>query len=160
MKYDIILDEYRTAKNSDERNSALRSLGYAQQPDLVSRTLRLALSEEVKDQDIYIPLGALRGHVYGMDALWEWLQENWVALDEKLPPGLSMLGSVVSICTSGFTKQERIDDINRFFRDRDTKGFDQNLAQSLDVIRTKASWVGRDDQDVIDWLKANGYLGK
>ena len=118
------------------------------------------MSDEVKDQDVYLPLSALRSHVYGMNSLWEWLQENWVGLNEKLPPSLSMLGSVVSICTSGFTKQEQIDDINRFFRHRNTKGFDQNLAQSLDVIRTKASWVGRDDEDVTDWLKANGYLGK
>ncbi len=152
------MNEYRTAKNSDERNSALRALGYAQQPELVSRTLQLALSSEVKDQDIYLPLGALRSHPHGMKSLWQWLQDNWAILHAKLPPGLSMLGSVVSICTSGFTKQEHIEDINRFFKDHSTKGFDQNLAQSLDVIRTKASWVKRDEQDVADWLRKNKYL--
>lgn len=105
-----------------------------------------------------MPLGALRTHPHGMKSLWQWLQDHWSLLQVKLPPGLAMLGSVVSICTSGFTKQEHIDDIERFFKDRDTKGFDQNLAQSLDVIRTKASWVKRDEQDVTDWLRKNKYV--
>lgn len=160
LQYEVILNEYRTAKNSDERNSALRSLGYAEDPKLVSRTLQMALSEEVKDQDIYLPLGALRGHAVGAKALWQWLKDNWNSLQRKLPPGLSMLGSVVSMCTSAFTKQEDIDDINSFFKNHSTKGFDQNLAQSLDVIRTKKAWVQRDSEDLEGWLRKNGYLSE
>ncbi|KAI9812821.1 MAG: Aminopeptidase 2 mitochondrial [Thelocarpon impressellum] len=159
-EYDIILDEYRTAKNADERNTALRSLGRAKDAALIKRTLQLPLSDEVKEQDIYLPIGALRSHEAGIEALWQWLQENWTTLEKKLPPGLSMLGSVVQICTSSFTKQEQIDDITRFFKERSTKGFDQGLAQSLDAIKAKVSWLGRDKGDVEAWLKENGYLSE
>lgn len=159
-QYDVIVNEFRSAKNSDQRNSALRSLGYAEDEKLISRTLRLALSDEVKDQDIYLPLGALRGHPGGTKALFQWMKDNWDTLHAKLPPGLSMLGSVVSICTSGFTKPEQMDDIRRFFKERSTKGFDQNLAQSLDVIKAKGAWVKRDGDDLEGWLKSNGYLSR
>ena len=120
--------------------------------------MKLALSSEVKDQDIYLPLGNLRTHTTGINALWKWLQDNWSQIERRLPAGLSMLGSVVQICTSGFTKQEQIESIHMFFSAKNTKGFDQGLAQSLDSVRAKASWLDRDRDDVSAWLKENGYM--
>ncbi|KAI9671537.1 MAG: Aminopeptidase 2 mitochondrial [Caeruleum heppii] len=160
MQYDVILNEFRTAKNADERNTALRSLGRAKEEKLIKRTLELPLGEEVKEQDIYLPLGGLRTHVRGIEALWQWMMDNWDELVKRLPPGLSMLGSVVQICTSSFTQQAQKDDIVKFFKDRSTKGFDQGLAQSMDSVSAKISWLQRDKGDVESWLKENGYLSK
>ncbi|KAI9845477.1 MAG: Aminopeptidase 2 mitochondrial [Sclerophora amabilis] len=157
-EYDAILKEYRTAKNADERNTALRSLGRAKDPELIEKTLELALSSEVKDQDVYLPIGALRTHDAGIEALWKWLQDNWDILQKKLPPNLSMFSSVVQICTSSFTKPEQLEEINRYFKQRSTKGFDQGLAQSLDSVKAKISWLERDGEDVEQWIKQNGYL--
>ncbi len=153
-----MLNEYRTAKTSDERNTALRAVGRAKQPDLISKTLTLPLSDEVKGQDIYLPLGGLCTHKEGIQALWEWMKANWEELEKKLPPGLTMLGTVVSICTSSFTSSEQMKDIEKFFNSRKTKGFDQSLAQSMDAIGAKASWLDRDRADVEGWLKEHGYL--
>jgi aminopeptidase 2 len=157
-QFDAILNEFRTARTSDERNDALRSLGRAQSPELIKRTLTLPLGEEVKGQDIYLPLANLRTSKDGITALWGWMTGNWDLLQKKLPPGLSMLGSVVSMCTSAFTHQDHMDEINKFFSERSTKGFDQSVAQSLDAIRAKAMWIERDSQDVKEWLKVNNYL--
>lgn len=157
-EYDAILKEYRTAKNSDERNTALRSIGRAKKPELIQRTLTLPLSKEVKEQDLYLPMAGLRSHKEGIEALWVWVKENWHTIETKLPPGLSMLGSVVSLATSGFTSSEQLKDIDHFFSQRSTKGFDQSLAQSFDAIRAKEGWIKRDSEDVKAWLKANKYI--
>lgn len=157
-EYDAILKEYETAKSSDERNSALRSIGRAQDPELIQRTLAYALSKEVKDQDIYLPLAGLRAHKAGIEALWTWMKENWDVLKKKLPPSLTMLGSVVSMGTSGFTREDQLKDIEKFFDGQSTKGFDRNLAQSFDAIRAKQGWLQRDGEDVVEWLKENRYL--
>jgi aminopeptidase 2 len=90
--------------------------------------------------------------------LWAWFKENYDLLIKKLPPGLSMLGSVVSMCTSNFTSNEQALEVHDFFKDKDTKGFDRALAQSMDTIAAKASWLSRDKEDVQNWLKVNGYL--
>ncbi|KAF2759296.1 hypothetical protein EJ05DRAFT_438001 [Pseudovirgaria hyperparasitica] len=156
--YDLILNEYRTAGTSDERNTAMRVLGRAKSPELIKRTLTFPLSDEVKSQDIYLPLGGLRTHKEGIVALWSWVKENWDELEKKLPPGLTMLGSVVSICTSSFTSKEQMQDIEGFFAKKSTKGFDQSLAQSLDAVKAKAQWVERDGKDVKTWLAENKYL--
>jgi len=69
-----------------------------------------------------------------------------------------MLGSVVSISTSSFTKKEQAARIQEFYKTKSTKGFDQSLAQSLDAINAKANWIERDAADVKGWLEKKGYL--
>lgn len=86
------------------------------------------------------------------------MTENWDELQRKFPAGLSMLGSIVSVCTSSFTSQSSLDRIQNFFADKSTKGFDQSLAQSSDAIRAKDAWLGRDRDDVKEWVEA--YKGK
>lgn len=65
-----------------------------------------------------------------------------------------MLGTMVSICTSGLTSEKDLERVQKFFADRSTKGFDQGLAQSCDAIRAKSAWLSRDRQDVKDWVSA------
>jgi aminopeptidase 2 len=157
-QYDAILNETRNAATSDERNSALRALGRAKSPELIQRTLAMALSDEVKGQDIYLPIAALRSHAEGCHALWKWVKDNWEELERRLPPSLSMLSSVVAITTSGFTHREHIEDIQAFFESKSTKGFDMALSQSIDAISAKAAWLERDADDVKTWLQEHKYL--
>jgi aminopeptidase 2 len=157
-EYEVVLNEALTAKTSDERNTALRSLGRAKHPELIQRTLALSLSEHVKGQDIYLPISSLRSHLEGIKALFKWMNDSWAELEKRLPPSLSMLSSVVSICTSSFTHDEHIKDIEAFFAKKSTKGFDKALAQSCDAIRAKAAWIRRDAEDVKAWLKDQKYL--
>jgi aminopeptidase 2 len=156
-QYDKILNFYRATTNSDERNTCLRTLGRAKHPELIKRTLGLLFSADVKDQDVYLPIIGLRAHVEGIEALYEYMEANWATLYEKLPPGLSMLGHVVNIMTSGFTSQEQLDRVEKFFEPKNNNGYDQSLAQSTDAIRSKISWISRDREDVAGWIKANGY---
>ncbi|EHL00359.1 putative Aminopeptidase 2, mitochondrial [Glarea lozoyensis 74030] len=114
-EYDTILATYRESKNADERNTALRSLGRAKDPELIKRTIALPFSGEVKEQDVYLPISALRTHPEGIEALFSWMTENFEVLQQKFPAGLSMLGSIVSICTSSFTSQKDLDRVHKFF---------------------------------------------
>ncbi|KAI7255861.1 hypothetical protein KC335_g13611 [Hortaea werneckii] len=157
-EYNAIVKEYETAKNADERNTALRAIGRAKDPKLIQRTLAYSLSKEVKDQDIYLPLSGLRAHKEGVVAFWSWMKENWETLIKKLPPSLSMMGSVVTMGTSSFTKEHQLKDVEAFFKEKGTKGFERNLAQSKDAISAKIGWLERDAKDVEAWLKENRYL--
>ena len=158
-EYDVVLNEYRTAKDADEKNTALRSLGRAKGRKLLSRTVALPLTAEVKSQDVYAPLIGMRSDAEGINVLWEWMKENWPAIKEKCPPALTMLSTVVSVCTSSFTHKEHVEEIQGFFADKDRKGFEKKLEQSLDGVRAKASWLERDGEDVRAWLEKEGLLG-
>jgi len=104
-----------------------------------------------------MPTAGLRSHPEGVEALFTYMTENWDWLYEKFPPALPMLGTLVSIFTSSFTKKEQLERVEKFFEGKNTNGFDQSLAQSLDAIRSKISWIERDREDVAAWVKENGY---
>ena len=156
-EYNVILNEFRTAKTANERNTALQSLGRARDPALIKQTLELAMGDEVRSGDIYMPLGGLRTHAAGIQALWKAMQMNWETLIKRLPPSLSMLSSVVQLCTASFTHKDQMEEVQEFFSKRSTKGFDQGLAQSLEAIRAKSDWLERDGRDVEGWLRDNKY---
>lgn len=69
-----------------------------------------------------------------------------------------MLASVVQIVTNNFCSMEAVEEIEQFFEDKSTKGFNQGLAQSLDAVRAKANWIERDGQDVRAWLSERGFF--
>lgn len=48
---------------------------------------------------------------------------NWDELYKRLPPELSMLGSMVQIMTSSMTKPEQLAKVEEFFKDKKTNGF-------------------------------------
>lgn len=104
-----------------------------------------------------MPASGLRAHPDGIEALFSWMTTNWDLMHKRLPPGLSMLGTMVSIMTSGFTTSAQLSKLEAFFAEKDTRGYDQSLEQSKDSIRSKIAWVGRDRDDVLAWVKENGY---
>lgn len=104
-----------------------------------------------------MPISGLRTHTEGIEALYGFMTDNWEEITRRFPAGLSMLGSIVGMCTSGFSTQKDVERIQAFFADKTTKGFDQALAQSLDAIRAKAAWIERDREDVKSWVEA--YTG-
>ncbi|KAK7752709.1 Aminopeptidase 2 mitochondrial [Diatrype stigma] len=156
-EYEKMINFYRTSTNPDERNTALRSLGRAKDPALIQRSLDLILSGEVKSQDLYLPASGLRSHAEGIEALFSWLTEKWPEITKRLSGNPPILSSMVAICTGGFAKSEQLEKVEAFFKDIDTKSFDQSLAQSKDAIRSKISWLQRDGEDVATWVKENGY---
>lgn len=120
-EYDTIFNEYKTAKDADERNTALRSLGRVTGEALIKRSLTLPLSDDVKGQDVYMPIGGLRNTREGIIALWDYLQNNWEGLNKKCPASLGMLSNIVQICTSGFVSEEQLAEVRKWFGERSTK---------------------------------------
>lgn len=120
-EYNVVLDRFRNGATSDESTTALRCLGAAEDPALVKRTLDLASGNEVRNQDIYMPLGGLRGHATGIEARWNWLKENWDTVCKRFPAALDMLGIIVQIVTASFCKEEQMKDAQAFFSDKDTR---------------------------------------
>mmetsp|Transcript_525 Transcript_525/g.504 ORF Transcript_525/g.504 Transcript_525/m.504 type:complete len:953 (-) Transcript_525:676-3534(-) len=156
--FDQLFNIYKNPQSIEEKISALRSLGRFTDEGILDKVTGLLLKTDiVKAQDIYIPMQGLRSHRLGIEKLWDWLTKNWDEVYKLLPPGLSMLGSVVTLASCGFTKKEQKDKVESFFKSKNTKGFDQGLAQSIDMITAKGAWATRDSDAITEWLSSNGY---
>lgn len=68
-----------------------------------------------------MPIGGLRAHPEGIKLRWEWLCDNWAEIVKRLPPSLSLLSGVVGLCAGGFTREDQMQKVQNFFKDRDTK---------------------------------------
>ena len=156
--FDALLNEVRTNPDADARNTALRALGRAATPPLIARAVQLPLGPDVRNQDIYLPLMGLRAEPPGVDALWTWMTGNWAELKRRCPPGLTMLGTIVKVCTGEFATREQLAQVEKFFEGQDLAGFKMALEQSLDGVRARIGWVERDAGDVKAWLEKEGLL--
>ena len=120
-EYNVVVDRFRNAATSDESTTALRCLGATKEPALIQRTLDFANGNEVRNQDVYMPLGGLRGHAEGVEARWTWLKSNWDALYARFPPALGMFSNIVQICAAGLSTEAQLEDIRAFFAGKDTR---------------------------------------
>lgn len=157
-EFNELIKIYKNPQSMDEKIIALRSLGKFTNTEILNKVLKFLLDGTIRLQDMYIPMQGMRSSKIGIETLFSWLTENWNELFKLLPPGLSMLGSVVQVSTTGFTKMEQYEKVENFFKTKETKGFDKGLAQSLEIIKSKAYWIDRDGEDVSKWLANNGYL--
>ncbi|EGW35036.1 uncharacterized protein SPAPADRAFT_58170 [Spathaspora passalidarum NRRL Y-27907] len=156
--FDQLFNIYRNPQSVEEKIAALRAFGRFENDEVMEKVTGLLLQTDIiKQQDIYIPMQGLRAHRAGIEKLWAWLTVNWDRVYELLPPGLSMLGSIVTLATSGFTRPEQKKEVEEFFATKNTKGYDQGLAQSLDIITAKGKWAQREAESIYKWLEQNGY---
>lgn len=105
-----------------------------------------------------MPVGSLTGHADGIRALFGWLSQSWDDVYQRFPPSGLMLGTLVSSATSRFTTTEQLEEVERFFSDKDKTGYERSLEQSKDAVRSRMAWVERDSAAVSSWLQENGYL--
>ena len=157
-EFDVIYNEYKTTTDADERITALRSLGRVKSPELIKRVIALPLGGDVRAQDIYLPIMGLRSDPAGVEAAWQWLTSNWEELVRVCPPELSMLNTLVKLCTTEFTTEKQMQMVQDWFKDKDKTGFKMALEQSLDSIRVKLGWVNRDRKDVESFLQGERLL--
>lgn len=156
--FDAIWKSYLNAPTAGQKDQALRVIGGVEDAALIKRTLEYALGPDVKTQDLYKPISSMRSTSTGISIRWQWMKDNWTEIHKRLSTAGTLLGGVLQMTASSLCTEEQAQDVEDFFKDKDNKGYDMSLAQSLDAIRSKALWVKRDAADVEQWLQANGYL--
>lgn len=155
--FDKLLEIYKT-KPSVEGLTAVRSLGYIPDKEYRLKALDFTLDGTVRTQDVSYVLAPFASDPEAIDILWTWFTENWTKISEIYPASLGMLARVVAGASTGFSTKEQLKAFEDFFADKDTKGYDQTLANTKDRLKSYIAWTGRDSSDVQSWLSSHGYL--
>ncbi|CCE63312.1 hypothetical protein TPHA_0E02200 [Tetrapisispora phaffii CBS 4417] len=150
--YEFLLKVYKDSDDLNIQQSALMSLGYFKESDLLHKTISMLLTDDVLKQDIHILMSGIRSSPEGTYQLWEWLKLNWVDILKRYPVGSSSLGSIVKLCTIGFVSQEQYSQIKYFFKDKSVITYSKLLDQSLEMIIIKSTWRDR------DFMRLSNYL--
>lgn len=158
--------EWFTGKGIDAKEVCLASLGHVRDPEIISKSILpfncdmsppAPPSESVPSGDMHSLGGALSNNAIGRPLQWKYMQENWEKLTTKMANPV-VLDRFVKLTLQKFTHTKYIDEIDAFFKDKDTSAFDRTLEQVKDAIRGRAAYRERDAAVIKGWLGANGYL--
>ena len=155
--YKAVQEEYLTTTSIDGKETCLIALGKVQTADLVNNFLDFQFSDQVAIQDVHTGSVSLAANSKVRNELWKYIKENWTAVHKKLSANIVATDRYFKTTLSRFASHEIERDIAAFFKDKDTKGYDRGLVQVSDTVRANASYKERDEQLVLEWLKAHGY---
>lgn len=156
--FDFILNLGLAAgATEDEQESAFFGIGSVRDPQLIERALKLLLSNKIKQQNIHYPVAALAANPVARPMLWDFMQRNWERVTSEFGKNPTILSRMVQYSIGSFATTARHAEIEQFFKDKNTAGFERVLAQGLDKIRGNAAWVERDAGIVAEWLHTKGY---
>lgn len=155
--YQAVKDEYLNTTTIDGKEICLQALGRVQTTELVKDFLHFQLSDAVKVQDVHSGSIALAANPKARDALWQYIKDHWDVVHKKLSGNFVVLDRYLKNSLQKFASYEKEKEISRFFQDKDTKGFDRGLVQVSDTVLGNANYKARDEELVLQWLRAHGY---
>ena len=142
---------YKDSSLQEEKVRLLMGLTQFRSRELLSQTLDRALSEDVRAQDAPYPILGTGMNAYGRDLAWDFLKENWDEIDRRYGEGGFMIMRLVSF-TSGFTSEEKRQDVEQFFADHPAPAAERSIQQSLERIRLNIAWLDRNRSELAAWF--------
>jgi alanyl aminopeptidase len=130
---EAILDHLKTERSAVVRSRLLSALNRSRDPAIAARVRSLALSPDLRVNEVpTVAYGAVREPT-NLEAGWEWFKANFDAIVERTPP--AGRGDLAGIGGRFCTKALR-DDYKRFFDGRIDKltGGPRTMAQVLEQI--------------------------
>lgn len=152
---DAVMKEYLSTTTVDGREICLSALGRVRKSELIQKVLDFMLSDKVKTQDKHTPAISLASNHKARRALWEYIKAHWDTIYKQLSGNMVVLDRFVKNTLNKFASQDILDDIERFFKDKDNSGYERGLQIVSDSVGGNISWVNRDKDAVAKWLKEN-----
>ncbi len=139
--YDLCVERFKTAQTPQEEQRYLYALAAFRQPELLQRTLRMAVSGEVRTQDAPFLVRSLLMNVDGRELAWSFVKEHWDRM-ERLYPSQSglrrMCEGVIGLATPALEA-----DVRAFFTSRGISLGGRTLEQYLEQLRIAVSFRER-----------------
>lgn len=140
--YEKMLKLYRTSVTQEEKLRFLGALCSFKNKKLLYRTLRFSQSNEVRSQNMHVPIMRVSANPNGKYILWPWIKQNWPKLKLKVGVGSPLLNRIVS-SISGVVDASKEKEVRAFFKKNPTPGIEMTLDQTLERIRIHSRLVKR-----------------
>jgi tricorn protease interacting factor F2/3 len=138
--YDKMLELYLKEKSQEERRRFLIAMCGFKDKGLSNKALDLALSKEVRPQDIFLPPMGVSSNPYGRNLVWKWVKENWKEIKSKSGAAKNILNTIVESAEYSSDKDTE-DDMTGFFKKNPTPEIKMALVQTLESIRINRKFL-------------------
>jgi len=138
-----LIEHYKKAKVQEEKRRFLSALGNFQQPEILDKTLKFAMSPDVRSQDLFIPVQRTAGNPYGRQLIFPWIKANWKELKKRYAGGSTQLLTRIIDALSVLADLQKEKEIKQFFAKNPAAGTEMTVEQTLEVIRIHAKFLQR-----------------
>jgi hypothetical protein len=111
----------------------------------------------VPPQDAHSVAHSLANNNESRIVFWEYTKAKWERIHARLSVSNIVMDRWVKMGLTNYSDFEIGQDIQKFFADKDTKAYERSLVIVSDTIKGNAKYKQRDEQLVLEWLKAHGY---
>ncbi|KAH9070829.1 leucyl aminopeptidase [Lactarius deliciosus] len=137
--YDAVLKLFENPKTPSIEVATIRGLTSPIDATLQARTFDLILSK-VGNQDLLYFFRGFSTNTEALYALREFFEANYHSINKRLETTF-LMKYVIQTVYSGFGKEDDRVKAEAFFKDKDTRKYNQALAQALDGISAKAALI-------------------
>ena len=156
--FDAVLKRYAAATSGEKRELCLTARGRVQDAALVREFLAFQMGEQVAMQDAHAGAAALALNASARPELWAWTKENWGQVEAKLAGNAVALDRWVRVSLKHFATRQVLEEMEAFFKTKDTKAFERSLVQVFDAVKGNAAYFERDEKLLLEYLEAHGYV--
>jgi aminopeptidase N len=156
-EYDAIKAEFKKTTSVDGKEICLQALGRSSEPNNAWDLLSFVTSEEVPAQDAHSAVIAVSNNNDTRFVVWEYTQQNWDRIFKRLSVTGVIIDRWIKMGLPKFSDLEVRDQIDAFFKDKETGQFSRSLVIVHDTITGNAKYKERDELQLLEWLKAHGY---
>jgi hypothetical protein len=150
--YDRMLARMRSSSDPSERQRFLNALGRFTDPALITRTIDLAFSDEVRSQDAPGLFRVLLSNPSARQTTWETMKARWPELEHRFGVFQGIAGIVES--TKVFCDSTAREDVKRFFEQHKMLAAERSLRQSLESIDACIALKARTEESLREFLKS------
>ncbi len=148
--YARVAEALRTAKSPEEVSNFVTALSAFSEPELVGRTLVLAVSPQVRSQDSPFVLVALIKNPATRRQSWAWIKEHWPDVQARFTMSS---GSRVVAATGWFCDSADRDDVQSFFASHKVESSERTLSIALRRIDACVELRADQQSDLAAWLE-------
>lgn len=148
--FDRVLRVYEETSMQEERLQALRALSAAADASLLRRAWDFALSDKVRGQDVFIGITNLIDNRHGANMAWQLIKENWDTFVRRFGSSFQ-LGRMIKSFTT-FSSIDKANELETFFKTHPAPAAERAVQQTLETIRSQASWLQRDEAAIRSFL--------
>ncbi|KAL1672234.1 hypothetical protein EV122DRAFT_284153 [Schizophyllum commune] len=149
-EFDKMKQVLKDPKTPTFRAAAISALCSTRDPELLEETKHYVL-DEARDGDMPPFFRGLQGNPAARRMLVLLLKDNYDAIYKRFE-GTFSLGRIIQAPIESLSTKKDYEETKAFFADKDTSKYDMSLAQALDSVKARYTYIGRSTEDLKHWL--------
>jgi aminopeptidase N/puromycin-sensitive aminopeptidase len=140
----------RKVHSPEQYYNLARALAEFRDPKIIDSVLKMATSDEVRNQDAAGLIAFALSNVTNQKIVWEWIKTNLPAVEKKTTMSS---GPQIVNATRTFCSAEMRDDVQSFFTEHKVPSAERSLKQALEDIEACTRRRPRLQTELAEWLQ-------